>query len=74
MTEDRRMKKAGIFIAGWKLPIFERCLVQAGYAFENAGPLGDGSLMLRVETENLIALGEVVKTANTEAARTGRPL
>lgn len=65
--------KAGIAIDDWKLPIFERHLRQAGYPFKNAGPLTNGTLLLQVETTNPVALGEVVKAANTEAAMTGAP-
>jgi hypothetical protein len=66
------MKTAGIVIDEWKLPIFKRHLKQAGYAFKNAGAMA-GSLVLRVDTKNLVALAEVVKAANEEAALTGEP-
>lgn len=72
MTVDAK-KTAGIVLDEWKLPIFERHLKQAGYEFKNAGPLGYGTLVLRVDTINLAALGVVVKAANDEAARTGAP-
>lgn len=64
--------KAGIAIDAWKLPIFERRLKQAGYSFENAGALTAGCLILTVITDNAVALGEVVKAANSEAAQTGQ--
>ena len=67
------LKKAAVAIDAWKLSIFERHLKQAGYAFENAGHLTAGTLVLRVDTTNLVALCEVVKAANTEAAQTGAP-
>lgn len=67
------MQKAGIAIDDWKLPIFERHLKQAGYSFKNHGLLTTGTLLLRVDTINLVALGVVVKAANTEAAMTGAP-
>ena len=67
------MRKAGIVIDEWKLPIFERRLKQAGYSFENSGLLATGTLLLRVDTANLEALGEVLKAANTEVAQTGAP-
>lgn len=69
----KAMRKAAIAIDEWKLPIFERHLKQAGYAFENAGHLTAETLVLKVNTTNLAALGEVVKAANNEAARTGAP-
>ena len=67
------MQKAAIAIDDWKLPIFERHLRQAGYSFQNSGSLTAGTLLLRVDTPNIVALGEVVKAANTEAAKTGAP-
>lgn len=66
-------KRAAIVIDDWKLPIFERHLSQAGYAFENVGQFFPGALALIIETENLIALSEVVKAAHDEARRTGAP-
>lgn len=65
------MKKAGIAIDNWKLPIFERHLKQAGYLFKAVKGLTKDAMVLTVDTENLVALGEVVKAANTEAAQTG---
>lgn len=62
--------KIAIAIDDWKLPIFERHLKQSGYTFENAGLLTAGALILRVDTDNALALVEVVKAANTEAAMT----
>lgn len=65
--------KAAIAIDNWKLPIFERHLSQSGYSFENIGPLTPDTLILKVRTDNLEALGVVIKAANTEAAMTGAP-
>lgn len=67
------MKTAGIAIDNWKLPIFERHLKQGGYSFELAGGLTKDAMVLTVETTNLVSLQEVLKAANTEAARTGAP-
>lgn len=67
------MPKAAVAIDNWKLPIFERHLQQAGYSFERVDGLTKDAMILTVTTENLVALGEVVKAANTEAARTGAP-
>lgn len=67
------MPKAAVAIDNWKLPIFERHLQQAGYSFERTDGLTEDAMILTVTTENLVALGEVVKAANTEAARTGAP-
>lgn len=65
--------KAGIVIDEWKLPIFERHLSQSGYTHEKGPGLVPGTLLLTVVTENVTALGLVVRAANQEAARTGKP-
>ena len=37
--------KAGIGVDNWKLPVFRKRLKEAGYQYENAGPLtGDTTL------------------------------
>lgn len=65
--------KAGIAIDPWKLSIFERHLTQAGYSFTKAGSATSEFMTISVVTENVEALSEVVKAANTEAAKTGKP-
>ena len=65
--------RAGIAIDNWKFSIFERRLQQAGYSFERADGLTKDAMILSVTTDNVEALGEVVKAANTEAAKTGAP-
>ena len=62
--------KAAIAIDDWKLPIFERHLNQAGYAFDNVGRFTASTLILQVSTDNPDALAIVVKAANDEAAMT----
>lgn len=71
--DELNTQKAGIAIDEWKLPIFERHLRQSGYAFENAGPLAFGTLLLRVDTNNLEALRGVLEAAHDEAKQTGAP-
>lgn len=66
-------KKVGICIDPWKLPIFERHLTQSGYTFENAGLLNEEALLLRVDTDNVDALGEIIKAAQIEAKLMGKP-
>lgn len=66
-------KTAAVVIDNWKESIFVRHLTQAGYTFERAGGLTKDSMVLKVPTTNMQALAEVVKAANTEAARTGAP-
>jgi hypothetical protein len=65
--------KAGIAIDTWKLPIFDRHLTKAGYAFKQGPGITADTLLLTVTTENIEALGFVVRAANTEAAMTGTP-
>ena len=73
LVAPMKSKTAAIVLDDWKLPIFDRRLKQAGYSFTNAGAFMPGSLILQVETTNLVALGVVVKAANDEAAQTGAP-
>ena len=68
---DTNTKKAGIVLDNWKFPIFERHLKQAGYAFKRTDGFTADAMTLTVDAENLVALGEVLKAANTEAAQTG---
>lgn len=63
--------KAGVVIDVWKLPIFERHLQAAGYTFEKEVGLADDVMLLTVRTDNVEALRNVLKDANTEAAMTG---
>ncbi len=64
------MPKAGIAIDAWKLPIYERHLTHAGYAYTNRGSVPGfppHTLVLTVEAQDLIALDAVVRAANSEA-------
>lgn len=72
MTKGATVKRVGIAIDPWKLPIFERHLKQSGYLFETV-KAHDDMMLLKVETENVPALVIVIKAANSEAARTGKP-
>jgi len=64
------MKKAGIVIDAWKAPFFEKRLTEAGYSFEMAGNIHDDKTkVLTVVTDDMPALGAVVKAANDEARR-----
>lgn len=58
--------RAGIAIDEWKLRIFTIHLVEAGYQF-TTDKFTDGTLILKVETEDLEALGKVVRAANEAA-------
>ncbi|MEQ1788742.1 MAG: hypothetical protein ABL966_16955, partial [Acidimicrobiales bacterium] len=65
--------KAAIAIDPWKLGIFTRRLNDAGYAFENCGALTPSILVLRVDTDDLVTLGAVVRAANDEARKEFTP-
>jgi len=51
------MHKAGIVINDWKLPIFERHLMQSGYVFKKRGHACAGLLVLQVDTTNIGGAG-----------------
>lgn len=69
--KENDMIKAGIAVDDWKLPIFERHLTQAGYAYEKREGLVPGTCLLAVSTENPTALAETVRKASDEAHKTG---
>ena len=61
--------RAGIAIDKWKLPVFAKHLATAGYSYSEHDGLTDDTLMLKVETSDLEALGSVVQAANDECER-----
>lgn len=70
------MAKAGIVIDNWKLPIFERHLTKAGYAYKWTPGFTKDCGVLTVELSRpteAATLHPIVKAANDEAARTGAP-
>lgn len=62
--------RAAIALDAWKLGIFERHLAKSGYVYELAATV-EGIPFLIVETDNVIALHEVIQSANLEAAGVG---
>ena len=72
-SEQVKLHKAGIVIDKWKLEIFERHLSEYGYSYDKGPGVTPDSLLITVETTNLHALEVVVRSANTEAAKTGAP-
>lgn len=66
------MKKVGIVIDSWKKSIFERHLKNNGYNFEFGAGVTHDTISLYVWTDNVPALGEVVKAAAAECAQTGK--
>lgn len=63
--------RAAIAIDDWKLPIFDRHLMEAGYTYEKHLGVTAKTLTLTVSTDDLMALAVVVKAANSEAAERG---
>ena len=61
--------RAGIAIDKWKLPTFVNHLTTAGYSYTEHAGVTDDTLMLKVETNDLEALGSVVQAANDECER-----
>lgn len=66
--------KAAIVIEKWKLPIFSRHLHEAGFSYEDRGPLtvGAAEITLMVETPSREALQPVVIAAQWEARGRGK--
>jgi len=65
------MASAAIVIDNWKLPIFEKHLTQAGYAYKWAPGLTHDTGVLSVELSRptqAATLHPIVKAANDEAA------
>lgn len=60
---------AGIAIDDWKLFIFEEHLSKAGYIFTKHEGVTKDTLLLKVDTNDLKALGTVVRAANDEAGK-----
>lgn len=54
----------------WKLPIFERHLLDGGFEYDNLGLVAPGVLMLAVETQDKAGLLLAVTAATQEAANT----
>ncbi len=61
--------KAGIVIDAWKIDIFKRHLKAAGFTHTDPANIRPDVLILTVETVEPQRLMQVVKEANTEAAR-----
>jgi hypothetical protein len=66
------MSTAGIAIDPWKLDIFERRLKAAGYTWTKVENI-PRIIILKVPTENVEALGEVIKACADECDLTGPP-
>ena len=61
--------KAAIALDDWKLPVFRKRLVEAGYTYEDAGPFTGDTTVLTVETDDVQALGRVIAACQAECAQ-----
>lgn len=68
------MKKAGVMIDDWKLPVFEKVLDKAGYKYHVVPGLTGDTLTLEVEYEMAADLAPYVEKANKLAAKNKRRL
>ena len=69
MNKPPEVGTAGIALDNWKLDIFKAHLDKAGYEYEEAGQLTEGTTILKVPYEDLLALQAVVITAYVECRR-----
>lgn len=63
--------KAGISIDKYKLPVFSKRLVEAGFKYQESGHLSKDALLLTVECKDSERqkLAQVVLAANKESAK-----
>lgn len=62
----------GIALDDWKIPVFRELLTKAGYSYEDAGPITGNSTLLKIETDDVAALAEVVRKCE-QRAKEARP-
>lgn len=58
--------KAGIGVDNWKLPVFRKRLKEAGYDYQDGGALTDDTTLLTVETNNMLALKDLLERCQSE--------
>ena len=63
------MKKVGIVLDDWKLPIFKRRLDKAGYKCENFNGPGQNIITLTVMAKTITEVQPIIAAANNEAAQ-----
>lgn len=61
--------KAGIVVDDWKLPVFRRHLEDAGFEYEDGGPVKGATTLLTVQTYNILSLKAVLEKAEKECQR-----
>jgi hypothetical protein len=64
--------KAGIAVDDWKLAVFRKRLSEAGYKYEDGGPLFANVTLLTVETDNMLALKSLLEKCQTECRKMKR--
>ena len=62
------MKKVGVVIDSWKLPIFKRQLDAAGFSYTEHPGITADTLLLKVKTDLIGSLQPIVEKANAECA------
>ena len=68
------MKTAGVVLDEWKLPIFKKHLDLAGFKYdEDPASFTQGTLVLKVRYEWAHTLEPVIRAANKECAKQGKP-
>ncbi len=66
--------KAAVVVDDWKLPVFRRCLTEAGYTYADAGEgVTPATTILHVQFTDQAALTKVLEGAADECKRTGKP-
>lgn len=66
------MKKAGIVVDDWKLPVFRRRLTAAGYTYTDAGELTPNVTLLQVEYNDMLKLKRTLEECQAECRKTGK--
>lgn len=67
------MKKAGVVLDEYKLPIFKKGLDDMGYKYsEHSGPV-KGCITLKIETDNILFLQVLVEDLAKEANKLKKP-
>lgn len=61
--------KAGVVVDDWKLPVFRKRLTEAGYEYQDGGPIPGDCTLLTVETNNMFALKKTLEKCQTECRK-----
>lgn len=62
----------GIALDNWKLNHFRNRLNEAGYTYEDGGPVTHDTTLLRVTTNDLKGLGKLVHQCQMDCAAKGK--